>query len=63
MKADDVLCCTPEFWAFIIICFILVSFAGITSGLALGLLSFSQVDLEVLSKAGRPQDQKNAGWY
>ncbi|KAL4357727.1 hypothetical protein AHAS_Ahas09G0215600 [Arachis hypogaea] len=33
---------------------------GVTSGLALGLLSFSQVDLEVLIKAGRPKDKKNA---
>ncbi|KAK7279901.1 hypothetical protein RJT34_24960 [Clitoria ternatea] len=32
----------------------------ITSGLALGLLSFSHVDLEVLIKAGRPHDKKFA---
>ncbi|KAJ7974131.1 DUF21 domain-containing protein [Quillaja saponaria] len=35
-------------------------YEGITSGLALGLLSFSQVDLEVLVKAGQLQIQKNA---
>lgn len=57
------LCCELEFWMFIIICVLLVLFAGITSGLTLGLLSFSQVELEVFTKAGRPQDQKYAGWH
>jgi len=55
-------CCKTEFWFFLCICIVLVSFAGIASGLALGLLSFSQVDLEVLIKAGQPQERKNAGW-
>jgi len=40
-----------------------VSLAGIASGLALGLLSFSLVDLEVLIKAGLPKDRKNAGYH
>lgn len=61
MREDGVLCCEPEFWVFLVICLALVIFAGITSGLALGLLSFSQVDLEVLIKAGQPQERKNAG--
>jgi metal transporter CNNM len=56
-------CCKTEFWLFLSICFVLVSFAGIVSGLALGLLSFSQVDLEVLINAGQPHEQKNAGWH
>lgn len=30
------------------------------SGLTLGLMSLSQVDLEVIAKAGRPEDRKNA---
>ena len=63
MREDSVLCCELEFWMFIIICVLLVLFAGITSGLTLGLLSFSQVELEVFTKAGRPQDQKYAGWH
>jgi metal transporter CNNM len=41
---------------------VIVSLAGITSGLALGILSYNPVDLEVLIKAGRPKDKKNAGW-
>ena len=49
------------FWMFLFICFLLLLFAGITSGLALGLLSFNQVDLEVIIKAGEKQAQKNAG--
>lgn len=61
MREDDIFCCQTDFWVFIVICLVLVSFAGIASGLALGLLSFSQVDLEVLIKSGQPQDQKNAG--
>lgn len=61
LRDDDVPCCTPEFWIFLAICLALVSFAGITSGLALGLLSFGQVDLEVLIKAGQPHESKYAG--
>uniref|UniRef100_A0A2N9IN11 CNNM transmembrane domain-containing protein n=1 Tax=Fagus sylvatica TaxID=28930 RepID=A0A2N9IN11_FAGSY len=60
MREDSVQCCEPEFWVFLIVCLLLVSLAGITSGLALGLLSFSKVDLEVFIKAGRPQDRKYA---
>ncbi|KAK6936782.1 CNNM, transmembrane domain [Dillenia turbinata] len=60
MRDDDVPCCEPEFWLFMIICFVLVAAAGLASGLALGLLSFSQIDLEVLIKAGQPHERKNA---
>ncbi|KAB2598685.1 DUF21 domain-containing protein [Pyrus ussuriensis x Pyrus communis] len=60
MRDDDVLCCQTDFWVFMVISLVLVAFAGIASGLALGLLSFSQVDLEVLIKSGQPQEQKNA---
>ncbi|KAH7864340.1 hypothetical protein Vadar_028517 [Vaccinium darrowii] len=60
MRDDNAPCCEPKFWLYLCICLVLVSFAGLTPGLALGLLSFTQVDLEVLVKAGLPQDQKNA---
>jgi metal transporter CNNM len=36
-------------------------FAGLMSGLTLGLMSLSLVDLEVLAKSGTPQDRKHAG--
>lgn len=54
-------CCETNFWVLVLICWVCMFFAAITSGLALGLLSFSQVDLEVLVKAGQPHIQKNAG--
>ena len=63
MRNDDIPCCEVDFWVFLAISLVLVLFAGITSGLALGLLSFSQVDLEVLIKSGQFHDQKNAGCF
>lgn len=61
MAANDVQCCEPMFWVYLVICAVLVCFAGLMSGLTLGLLSISLVDLEVLAKAGQPKDRKNAG--
>lgn len=61
MRENEAPCCEPLFWVFLTVSLALLSFAGITSGLALGLLSLNQVDLEVLIKAGQPQAQKNAG--
>lgn len=61
MAASDVPCCETMFWIYLVICVALVSFAGLMSGLTLGLMSLSLVDLEVLAKAGRPQDRRNAG--
>lgn len=55
-------CCDRQFWMDLVISFGLVLFAGLTSGLSLGLLSHSKVDLEVLLKSGLPKDQKNAGY-
>ncbi|KAK9292397.1 hypothetical protein L1049_020364 [Liquidambar formosana] len=60
MAANDVPCCEPMFWVYLIICATLVLFAGLMSGLTLGLMSLSLVDLEVLIKAGQPQERKNA---
>ncbi|KAL6321465.1 hypothetical protein AAG906_018401 [Vitis piasezkii] len=48
MAASDVPCCETMFWIYLVIC------------LTLGLMSLSLVDLEVLAKAGRPQDRRNA---
>ena len=39
----------------------LVMFAGLMSGLTLGLMSMSLVDLEVLAKSGTPKNRKYAG--
>ncbi|EPS62149.1 hypothetical protein M569_12644, partial [Genlisea aurea] len=60
MAANDVPCCQSMFWVYLFICVGLVLFAGLMSGLTLGLMSLSLVDLEVLIKAGQPQDKRNA---
>lgn len=54
-------CCEPHFWVLLTMCSGFLLFAATTSGLALGLMSFSQVDLEVLVLAGQPHIQKHAG--
>lgn len=41
-------------------CF-LVLFAGIMSGLTLGLMSLSRVDLEILQRSGTPAEKTQAG--
>ncbi|KAF8008740.1 hypothetical protein BT93_K2404 [Corymbia citriodora subsp. variegata] len=60
MAANDVPCCESMFWVYLMVCIALVCFAGLMSGLTLGLMSLSLVDLEILAKAGQPQDRKNA---
>lgn len=54
-------CCETEFFIRIVIITLLVLFAGLMSGLTLGLMSMSLVDLEVLIKSGTPSDRKHAG--
>jgi len=51
---------SPEFWVFMGICVALVLFAGLMSGLTLGLLSFEEVDLLVLIKSGTEKQRKHA---
>lgn len=53
-------CCQTEFFIHIGIIVLLVAFAGMMSGLTLGLMSLSLVDLEVLAKSGTPKDKKHA---
>lgn len=53
-------CCETEFFIHIGIIVLLVAFAGLMSGLTLGLMSLSLVDLEVLAKSGTPKDKKHA---
>ncbi|XP_019445603.1 PREDICTED: DUF21 domain-containing protein At4g33700-like isoform X2 [Lupinus angustifolius] len=53
-------CCETEFFVHILVIVLLVLFAGLMSGLTLGLMSLSLVDLEVLAKSGTPQDRKHA---
>ncbi|MCO5571185.1 hypothetical protein L7F22_024919 [Adiantum nelumboides] len=53
-------CCGIAFWLYLIIIVGLVLFAGLMSGLTLGLMSLGLVDLEVLLKSGTLEDQKHA---
>lgn len=53
-------CCGMDFFLYIGIVAFLVVFAGCMSGLTLGLMSLSLVDLEVLEKSGTPKDRKHA---
>ena len=54
-------CCGTMFWVYLLSCAGLVMFAGLMSGLTLGLMSLSLVDLEVLSKSGTDKDKRHAG--
>uniref|UniRef100_A0A5B7C4C3 CNNM transmembrane domain-containing protein n=1 Tax=Davidia involucrata TaxID=16924 RepID=A0A5B7C4C3_DAVIN len=53
-------CCESQFFTHILIIATLVLFAGMMSGLTLGLMSMSLVDLEVLAKSGTPKDRLHA---
>ncbi|OVA07271.1 CBS domain [Macleaya cordata] len=58
--AVEYTCCEARFFVQILIITLLVLFAGMMSGLTLGLMSMSLVDLEVLAKSGTPKDRKHA---
>ncbi|PIN17665.1 putative membrane protein [Handroanthus impetiginosus] len=53
-------CCEAGFFIHIAVVVFLVAFAGLMSGLTLGLMSLSLVDLEVLAKSGTPKDKQHA---
>ncbi|CAH9120691.1 unnamed protein product [Cuscuta epithymum] len=53
-------CCSAKFSVYVLVCIGLVAFAGLMAGLTLGLMSLGLVDLEVLSKSGRPRDRLHA---
>lgn len=59
--AEHYSCCETNFFIHILIVALLVVFAGLMSGLTLGLMSMSLVDLEVLAKSGTPQYKRHAG--
>lgn len=50
----------PEWWIAAGISIFLVLFAGIMSGLTLGLMSLGLVDLEVLQQSGSEAEKKQA---
>ncbi|KAH8953924.1 hypothetical protein BDL97_08G052700 [Sphagnum fallax] len=51
---------SSSFYVYIVVIVGLVLFAGMMSGLTLGLMSLGLVDLEVLVKSGQPSDRKHA---
>lgn len=51
---------TPWWWIYLGISTVLVIFAGIMSGLTLGLMSISPVDLEVLQRSGTEKERAQA---
>lgn len=53
-------CCEPRFFVQVGIIVLLVLFAGMMSGLTLGLMSLSQVELEVTAASGPPHERKYA---
>ncbi|KAG4168537.1 hypothetical protein ERO13_A12G030900v2 [Gossypium hirsutum] len=53
-------CCGTDFFIHILVIVLLVVFAGLMSGLTLGLMSMSLVDLEVLAVSGTPNDRRHA---
>ncbi|XP_043712811.1 DUF21 domain-containing protein At1g47330-like isoform X1 [Telopea speciosissima] len=55
--AEVVKCCDSKFALYLLVIVGLVCFAGLMAGLTLGLMSLGLVDLEVLSKSGRPKDR------
>ncbi|TYI49576.1 hypothetical protein E1A91_D12G044600v1 [Gossypium mustelinum] len=53
-------CWGTDFFIHILVIVLLVVFAGLMSGLTLGLMSMSLVDLEVLAMSGTPNDRRHA---
>ncbi|CAL0309060.1 unnamed protein product [Lupinus luteus] len=51
---------SPWWFLYAAISFLLVIFAGLMSGLTLGLMSLSLVDLEILKQSGSPTEKKQA---
>lgn len=60
-KAKYYKCCEFDFFIQLLGVIVLVLFAGLMSGLTLGLMSMSSFDLEVLAKSGPPKDRLHAG--
>ncbi|KAI3669729.1 hypothetical protein L6452_41098 [Arctium lappa] len=53
-------CCSLDFFFHVAVIAMIVLFAGMMSGLTLGLMSMSLVDLEVLAKSGKSMDRIRA---
>ena len=58
---DDLPLDSPWWYIYAGICCFLVLFAGLMSGLTLGLMSLGLVDLEILQQGGTPTEKRQAG--
>ncbi|RWW11210.1 hypothetical protein GW17_00025197 [Ensete ventricosum] len=60
-EAEDIPFGTGWWYAYAGISCLMVLFAGIMSGLTLGLMSLGLVELEILQRSGTPTEKKQAG--
>lgn len=60
-EADDIQFGTPLWFVYVGVSCLLVLFAGIMSGLTLGLMSLGLVELEILQRSGTSAEKKQAG--
>lgn len=60
-QADDIPFATPWWFVYVGVSCLLVLFAGIMSGLTLGLMSLGLVELEILQRSGTAAEKKQAG--
>lgn len=63
LQADDIPFNTPWWYIYAGLSCLLVIFAGIMSGLTLGLMSLGLVELEILQRSGTSTEQKQAGLF
>lgn len=62
-EVEDIRFGTPWWFVYAGASCLLVLFAGIMSGLTLGLMSLGLVELEILQRSGTPNEKKQAGSY
>lgn len=63
LAAEDIPFGSLWFFAYAGISCVLVLFAGIMSGLTLGLMSLGLVELEILQRSGTPTEKQQAGAF
>ena len=63
LRSDDIEFGSPWWYVYAGVSCLLVLFAGIMSGLTLGLMSLGLVELEILQRSGTSTEKKQAGRY
>lgn len=62
-EAEDIVFGSPWWFVVVSVACLLVLFAGIMSGLTLGLMSLGLVELEILQQSGSSAEKKQAGKF